>query len=88
LIPRWPFPQLPIHRVTLSRPSTPILVLRDDEARLRTACLDALRVAFAHRSAARTGRFVFKVLWVVGFVKFDKIRSFWVFLEHWQRAFL
>ena len=48
-----------------------------------------LRVAFAHRSAARTGRFVFKILRVVGFfVKFDKIRSFLDFLEHWQHAFL
>ena len=27
-----------------------------------------LRAAFAHRSAARTGRFVFKILSVVGFL--------------------
>ena len=47
-----------------------------------------LRVAFAHRSVARTGGFVFKILWGVVFVKFDKNRSFLDFLEHWQHAFL
>jgi hypothetical protein len=45
---------------------------------------------FLHRSAGRTGRFVFKVRWVVDFVKvfvkFDKIRSFLIFWGYWQRV--
>ena len=88
LIPRWLFPQVSIHRVTLPRQRTPILVLRDQRRDLglpaSMPCVSPLPIVAPREPADSSSRFCESSV----FVKFDKIRSFLDFLLHWQRAFL